>query len=656
MGLLGFGCYVFLTPSDSAWFYYAGLTGRPFWKWICGCLLICFFVFKKQGNSRATGIALSSMAVLYVLRCFANAQQTLDAGVLYKTDHPSFMFRLNEFAEAFPALGGYNPAWNGGVEHFTGVSSGIQGIGLIFLPLLKHFPVHDLYNGMVLLLFLGLVPVMAFFSARAVGGGLVAMACAAILSLGISHSFFLWMWHFGTLGAAFSSAMVIPVLAISYRVAVLQHRSVWTFLGLWASVFLMCMWMPLSVSVGSGLFVGFLLMKKQWNRKSFLFLFACTGALAISWFPWLRIILFPARGVVSYVGQTQTDPFSFWQWGAAGLVTLLKDLFDANPLILLLGLGGTFCFLPGSFKRWYLPGVCVLALFSGWIALLKPLSQFERLIIPCLFALVIPAALVFANWIKAPSVWSTWLRVPGICLLMLSGEMAVRSYDNQGPAPAQCMDPVVPEMVAWIRQQVPENGRLLFAGAAVHAYGGGKIAYLPILTGREMMADDYFGFPKHTIEYNFPPRFYRKDPEKFRTYLHVYNVTHVITSHDDFRAYFAAYPNDFVSEHEFSFRGARLRAYRFVRTQPFTGEGLKIKAKLNGFLVDFPAGSTEAILPYNWREGLHCLTPDAEISPWKVDENIRFIRVNRGNTSQVNIGYRIPWKPVGPNFDGSFHH
>lgn len=133
--------------------------------------MIGVLVLWRQTESRRSGLVFSALAILYVFRCVQSALHTLEGGVLYKTDHPSFMFRLSEFAESFPALGGYSPAWNGGVEQFTGVSSGIQGIGLLFLPLLKIFPVHDLYNGMVLFLFLGLLPLLAFLSVKWVVGG-----------------------------------------------------------------------------------------------------------------------------------------------------------------------------------------------------------------------------------------------------------------------------------------------------------------------------------------------------------------------------------------------------------------------------------------------------------------------------------------------------
>ena len=81
------------------------------------------------------------------------------------------------------------------------------------------------------------------------------------------------------------------------------------------------------------------------------------------------------------------------------------------------------------------------------------------------------------------------------------------------------LPPEMTEFVEWIRADVPEDGRLGFAGRAVHFYGGGNIAYLPVLAGREMMADDYYGFPRGTIEYNYPPRTYRQGSRRLSVLL-----------------------------------------------------------------------------------------------------------------------------------------
>ena len=53
------------------------------------------------------------------------------------------------------------------------------------------------------------------------------------------------------------------------------------------------------------------------------------------------------------------------------------------------------------------------------------------------------------------------------------------------------------------------TGSSLFAGETVHGYGGGHVAVLAYLTGRQMMACDYYAFSPDLVEYNYPPREWR---------------------------------------------------------------------------------------------------------------------------------------------------
>lgn len=650
-----------LARDSSPWFYYTGLGvephffKRPLVQFLLGTLLLYPVFSWRKWTPRRSGVLLCLLTTGVAGIAFITALDTLGGEVLYKTDHPSFLFRLWEFTRGFPALGGYNPLWNAGVEHFTGVSSGVQGIGLIFFPLLRWLPVHEVYNWVVLLLFLVLTPLLCGWSARLMGGGMAAISVAGLLSLGVSQQFFLWMWHFGTEGAAFSAVMVVPVLAISYRVAVLHRMSVPLFIGIWVSAFLMVMWSPLCLVMGLGLILAYIGMHGRWTQSSFLFLTGAAALCLISWLPWLRILLFPARGVLEYVSKTSPSSPPVNEMLLESGKHLITALLDAHPLLLFFGVGGLLTLKP-SLRFWYLPVAGMLAVFCGWGSVNYPLSQFDRLCIPLMFVLLIPASLCIARIFQTGPGRQPFLKAGMVMLLLLGGRTVLKTYANEGPAPAQTLDPVIPEIVEWIQSEVPANGRLMFCGAALHSFGGGKIAYLPILAEREMMADDYFGFPVHTIEYNYPPKFYRKQPDRFDSFIHAYNITHVITSHDSFRAYFASRPERFQFATQFTFRGAELSAYRVIRDFPLLGRKVKVDAELNRIDITFPENIREVLLSYNWREGLVCETRGAEISPFDYDENIRLIKVISGNAGKVRIRYHLPWKPIAPNFDGGFPH
>ncbi len=644
------------------WFFFLNWlpSGAPFRsglvRFILGTALLTPLFAWRRWPRWATRCLLAAAAVILAAAAMQSALQTLGGKVLYRTDHPSFMFRLWEFGRAFPALGGYNPWWNGGIEHFAGVTSGAQGIGLLIYPLLRLAPVHTFYNGAVLAIFILAIPVIAALSVRAVGGRGEAAAAGAILALGVSQHQFLWMWHFGTVGATFSASMVVPVLALSYRAAVRHRRDGATFLGLALSAFLLAMWAPLGATVGLGLIAAYLLSHRCWTRRSFCFLLAAGGLALIAYLPWLRVILFPARGVVEYVGRELYHSPAPGDFLSGGFARLRAHLNEGNPILLFLGLGGVIVAAPRTIRRWYLPAVLILTAVCGWALEWKPLSQLDRVAIPLLFAAVVPAALGAGRILSSGGWRAAPAKAALFTLLVLSGHNVSRLYANRGFAPARTIQPVVEEMVEWIRQAVPENGRLLFAGRAVHSYGWGNIAYLPVLTGREMMADDYYGFPPGTIEYNYPPQPYRRSIDRFREFAGAYNVTHVITRHDNFREFFARHPDVLESVQTYYFRGSELSAYRLRRDRPLLPAAGRVRADVNHLTVEFDGPPEDVILPYNWRNGLVCLTEGAEIEPHPYDENIRLIAVHPADLRKVEIGYRMPWGPVEPNFDGRFHH
>ncbi|MCC5843631.1 MAG: hypothetical protein JJU05_05205 [Verrucomicrobia bacterium] len=656
--LLGLLLALLAIQTPSPWFFFLRWTSGGMRSGLFRLLLLWLLLGGLLAWRKASPCVwgLPVMALLLSAACLRAALRTLGGVPLYRTDHPSFMYRLWELGQSFPALGGYNPSWNAGTEHYAGVASGVQGLGLLVLPLLRHVPVHELYNPLVLVTFILATPLICALSVRAVGGRPAAMAAAAILSLAVSHPFFQWMWHFGTLGAAFSAVMVVPTLALAYRAAILHRLDPVTFLCLGISVFLMSMWGPLVPTMGGGLLLAYLWMPSRWTRRSFVFLLSCAVLSLLAFWPWIRVLLFPARFVVDYVNQSSVSETGLGTKFLEGGRRLGEHLASGHPLLLFLGMGGAVAGAPRSVRRWYVPPLLLSALVCGWGLAWRPYAQLERLGIPLLFAAIVPAALCTERILRNRSPRSIPARAGLLAVLLLGGYTGTQLYANRGPAPAQTMDPVVGELVDWIRAELPDNGRLLFAGRAVHAYGGGKIAYLPVLSGREMMADDYYGFPPGTVEFNYPPVPYRRSLEAFQDFAAAYNVTHVITSHDSFREFFAAHPGEITSLAQFEFRGVELTAYRLLRKRPLLPEQGRVTAGINRLVLQIDTPQESVVLPYNWREGLHSQTPGATVEPYAYDGNIRLIRVRPGGAREVVIGYQMPWGPVAPNFDGRFHH
>lgn len=587
-------------------------------------------------------------------------------------DHPSFMFRLKEFGELFPwALGGYSTWWNAGIEHFAGVSSGAHGFGLLILPLLKICNPHLFYGAALIFWFVFGFPWLGVLAVRAAGVGRAGALCAGLLLFGASREVFMWMWHFGTVGAMTSAMMALPVAALGYRLAILGRGGWRTALLLGVAAWLMCLWTP-GVFVCAGLALGWLWNAPRWtwaaNRR-----LIGAGVLVLALLsPWIWTTLFPCRNVVEYVGTAADQP----EWmAAAGRAAgrLLAAIQEWHPILVIFGLFGMLAAVPRELRRWILPVFLVLGAIAGWGRELKPLSQMERMAIPMAVVAVFPAAWLCSRLLDGgPTVPASGRRgshlaraaAQGIVLmvLLLGAGRVKMNYANrdQTGIKMRTLPAEIPELAEWIRANVPAEGRFGFAGPAVHDYGGGNIAYLPVLTGREMMADDYYGFPRGTIEYHYPPLAYRKDINRFLFFSRAYGITHWTATRPEVKDYLRSHPEAFelVKTVTLGRRTAEIFRLQDPGTVSRFWEGAgRVTARENHLevLPDDPAAE-RVVIRYNWRDGLVCRTPGAAIEPFDVDENLHFIAVHPGGNPRVEIGYRPHGAPVKPNFDGRFHH
>ena len=651
------------------WFYLA-----PWWtstsvKYVAlsGMLSALFFWGGERIHRWVPwGLALLLLGSQWVFAL--SAWSALRGAVPWGFDHPSFMFRLKEFGDLFPfALGGYNPWWNAGTEHFVGVTSGAHGFGMLILPLLQIWDPHVFYGAAILFWFVFVFPWMGVAAVRAAGAGMTGALFAGLLICGASRGIFLWMWHFGTMGAMTSAMMALPVVTLGYRLAVLRRGSWGTALLLALAAWLMCLWTP-GVFIGAGVGLGWLCSFRDWSWRSNRWLFAA-GALALLLLtPWIWVTLFPCHNVVEYVGTEMQRPgWATMAWN--GLGRLLCTVQEMQPMLPFFGLVGTLLLVPRELRRWMVPLILVLAAITGWSREWKPLSQMDRMAIPLAVVLVFPASLLCGRLFSREEPrceegrqrW-LWAVARGIVLgtLLMGFRVTQMHYANQGPAPMRMLSPEMKEFVKWIRADVPREGRLGFAGKAVHFYGGGNIAYLPVLTGREMMADDYYGFPRGTIEYNYPPQAYRKELGSYLFFSRAYGITHWVAAMPDAKEFLSAHPEQFERVKTMVMMDHTNEIFRVkdpgTVSRFWEGAGC-VQAKENKLVVipDDPAAA-RVVIRYNWRDGLVCRTPGATIESFAVDSNLNFIAVHPGGNAQVLIGYRPHAAPVKPNFDGHFHH
>jgi len=651
------------------WFYYS-----PWWlktgiKFALGSLILSAAFYKWSDRvQRWVPWAFGLLLILAQVVLATAAWKTMDGGVPWGFDHPSFMYRLHEFGSQFPgALGGYHPAWNGGTEHFVGVTSGSHAFGMLIWPMLQMRAPHEFYGAALIFWFIVAFPWIGVWSVRSAGVSWIGSFCAGLLLSGVSRDMFMWLWHFGTVGAMTSAMMALPVTALGYRLAVLRKGGWGTALALGLSAWLMCLWTP-GVFVGAGLMLGWLWNAREWTWKSNLRVLAAGVLALVLLVPWLWTTLFPCRSVVDYVGMNVARSGG-GEMLIGGAVRLVRALESWHPVLLFMGLIGVFWAAPPRVRRWGLPALLLLGGIAGWSREWKPLSQMERMVIPMASVAVFPAAVLCGKlfggrerreFVRGRAI--LWALGQGVVLTaLLFGIREARThYTNASPAPMRMLSPEMESFSEWIRTEVPKDARVGFAGKSLHFYGGGNLAYFPILAGREMMADDYYGFPCGTVEYNYPPAAYRESMEDWLFFSRAYGVSHWVGTVEYVRQTMEAYPSLFEKVRSMEELGQTIEVFRVKEPGPlgrfWEGSGT-VTAQINKLLIEPADPSVErVVIRYNWREGLICKTAGASIEPVAIDENLTFIGVHPGGNQKVQIRYRVHASQIKPNFDGHFHH
>jgi hypothetical protein len=226
-----------------------------------------------------------------------------------------------------------------------------------------------------------------------------------------------------------------------------------------------------------------------------------------------------------------------------------------------------------------------------------------------------------------------------VALLVMTGWNCARFYGNRGPGRYEVLPPRVRELSAWLAANSEEQSRILFAGPTVHAYGRGHVAFLPVLAGRQMMACDFYHFYPGTTEPEYPPHAFRRGMDGVFAFLELYNVSHVVTYHERWVQRFRGEP-DRYEEVFFQQGGHPKYIFRVKRPVSFflRGQG-RVRADINRLLVDLDDPDGEAVLKYNWVDGL-AARPPAEIRPVDVGHGLRFIGLQPHGSGQVEIRYR----------------
>ena len=611
---------------------------------------------------------LLSQAAFVVL-----AWPVLSAPMPWGVDHASFLYRLHEVRATFPALGGWSPWWNGGAEHYFGVTSGIHGYAFLVSPLLAFLEPHRFQGAALFFWFFLGFPWLAVASLRAIGARWTTALAGGMLLTACNRSTVLFGWQYGIVGGMTTVGLTLPLVALSYRLVALRRGGWGTAAAVGVLAWLSSIWTP-GVFTCLGLCFSALVLHDAWTRRSFVRMAFAAALALVLLSPWFWITLGPSRAIVDFVAASVPRP-PLPQMLRFGLTRFVHRLLEWHPAILAFGVGGTLVAAGGRrLRRWMLPVLLVLSAATLSIVW-KRQSQFDRIAFQMSAAAAFPAAVMLGRLLvrRAPSRrdapgaaaearrWAL-AAAQGVALAALALGLRVAGVHAAGTGgfPVRVASPAVLDFADWIRDQVPEEGRVAFMGMMENHFGGGTTAYLPILTGREMMGDDYYTFPRGMTERDFPPRFYRsRSHEGVLDFSRAFGVTHWVVWHPRYVRFFEERPDLFEPVHEAQDRGPVMHVFRVHGVEPgrlLKGEGT-VEARENRIVVR-PADSAQEtlVLRYRWRDNLRCRTPGASIEPYAFDEHIQLVAVRPNGAGEVVIGHWPSRHHLAPDDGGWLHH
>ena len=616
-------------PRDAGGRFGSGLARLAL---ITGALTPLFLVIRRR-----LGLATGAVALFSVTACLVLLFRETHGLPLYRDDHPSFIFRLWEFGRTFPQFVNYNPFWNAGTIDSALLTTGVTAVGLPTWPLWRFADPATAYTPVIAMLFIVLMPLLAGLSLRIMGANWTAAACAAALALGVSQRFFLWLLNYGTVGACFATSFVLPVAACAFRVVWLGRREKWLFALLVLFSLFLVSWPP-GLIMGGGVLLAVLCSADRLSRGKVLFL-AGFGAVLAAVLAYPVALIMGMKELLGFVGRggeataQGTVAQALLPLARKGWENLFVFLGEGHPLIVFLGVVGVFFSPHRSVRRWFVPIILYLAILAGWGELVKPKMQLMRMAIPMMFVAVAPAALACSKLLALRRRALAPVRALIVALLLLGGWNTARIYGNQWNARYVTPSAELAQMNAWFREHTPAGGRILFAGRAVHAFGRGHVAPLPIFTGREMMGFDYYHFPGG--DYEYPPRPHRESLEGMSRFFDLYNVTHLVTYHERWKATFRSRPDLF--EESAQFGDKTVFAVRRAPAMFLSGAGT-VDAGFNRIRVTVSDPAGEAVVKYNWVDGMKT-DPPAELFPYRAGEDITLVGIRPNGVAAVTVRF-----------------
>ncbi len=587
-----------------------------------------------------TGLLVAALLLAMVGSLARYYGQTNGFELLTRDDHPSFAFRIWKYFETFPRLRSYNPYWNAGEIHSYGPESGVPGPAVFMAPFMVFMPIERLYTALCGLIFIFFVPALAVLSARVMGIGRTGWGVAGILAFATGHYYYLWLMTYGTIGANLAFAFVMPLLACLYRAFIMDRRDWKLGLLLVVSGIFVTLWPP-GLLLGGVFGLALLACPKQWTWPKWRFVLICAAVIGLFQ---LRYYLVLIKAPLLDVLHVQTP--SAADSAALDVTALLAEagcwirahFRQVNPLLLFFGIGGSLVLPNRHVRRFFIPVLLGFALITAFGPELVPDLQLDRMIMPMLFAAVLPAAVALNDLLRLRNYGSAILRAAMVSLLLLSCWNIVRIWNNEGIQKYRADGEFYNEFITLLKREMPPGSRLMFAGHSVHAYGGGHVTLFPVLAGREMMASDFYHFNPEHVDYNYPPPPWRDNMDGVDAFIRLYNIALIATIQPPWIERFRAHPERY--EEIAAFNDGQIIVFRpnaFPNRLFHRGNG-ELSAHFNCIDVRLTENQ-ETVIAYNWTAGLQAPAP-VELFAHDAGHGVKLIGIRPHGRKQFRIRYR----------------
>ncbi|MDB4285327.1 hypothetical protein N9903_00270, partial [bacterium] len=525
------GVLVLYLLSDYAgykWFFWISLAHRRALFLLAVALVVLFAVIPRRIPAWAVFLLLLISQLYLTFQLF-----DVTGGLpLQRDDHPSFLYRLQILRETYPQIISYDPRWNGGRIATELLQTGILTVAPFFIPLGKLFsgvPMEKLYTPFIAFLFHWLFPWLFYLGLRLFGADRATALWGALLSLYPNRYFFINLLPWGVFPSLLAMALVVPAAGALYRIVVLKEPGVVAGLTLALSLTLASFW-PASFFTFLPLALLAVIALPGIDRRSFAWLTLSVALFLLLVSPWLRALL--TSGEITKLSGLGTARTGMPDWN--NVRRNLEHLNFLSPLLLVFGIPALLARGDRTLRRWVLAFTVLYLLFLGLGNEYKKQFQFLRIVNSVSYIMIVPAAFWMGRIFSFSRRRDAAVRGVVLASVLFTVYSAGYIWSNKGFERYSLPGETERQLVGLLKGEVPPTARVFWAGRTMHGFGGGHVAPLPYLTGKMMMASDFYHFHIGEIggSYDLMPREVLKGEgreERTERWFDSWNVSHVVS-------------------------------------------------------------------------------------------------------------------------------